>query len=210
MKVRLNSYVFCTDIFSASSFPSDFSEPPAVMTMGPPKGATLFTSKFVPGCRPRLSRYCSILGSSSKTLTMTPFSLALRSESCTVLFWITSPFLSGMGYPWGQVSGLPSFSAIFSSISLLMECSSLHASSWTLSHSNPSMSVSRRSESLCFLITFLAAISPSPVNITFFPMYLMSPFCSSCLSISETEDGLRFRCSAIFEVLADLCISWSL
>ncbi len=35
---------FCTNIFSVSSFPSDFSSPATMTRIGPPKGAMLFTS----------------------------------------------------------------------------------------------------------------------------------------------------------------------
>src|SRR5450759_2584313 len=92
-----------------------------------------------------------------------------------------------------------------SSISGLMACSSLHASSCTSSHAKPRISVSSRSERRCLLTTFLAILFPSSVRHTPFSVCFTRSFFASFFTISETDGGDSFRCSARRDVLTGCC-----
>src|SRR5659263_399027 len=107
--------------------------------------------------------------------------------------------------PCGQVFGFPRLCAMRSSISGLMACSSRHASSCTSSHAKPRISVSSLSERRCLLTTFLAILFPSSVRHTPFSVCFTRAFFASFFTISETDGGDSFRCSARRDVLTGCC-----
>src|SRR5699024_7028343 len=130
------------------------------------------TSASAPGMTPAVFRRFMYVGSTCRISlicrTVTAYGPPSgRSDRRTASAGISAPAGTssssrpGIGLPKGERVNSSSTFSRRRSTSSLMTCSQRHASSWTLSHSRPMTSVSRRSASRCLRITAVARERPS-------------------------------------------------